>query len=84
MSTIITRLETKYGIKVVLDTIYNPLSGRTLKRYKIYTADGCPWDKGLSYQRLLKECTIYGETFLKIKKTCEAKNEKFKTTSTGC
>ena len=35
-------LEKKYGIKVVDDSFYSPLSGRFVKCYKMYSADGCP------------------------------------------
>lgn len=61
------RLEKKYGIKVVEDEIYNPLTGHTLMRYKIYSADGCPWENGLTREGVKKECEIWGERLLKIK-----------------
>lgn len=62
------RLEKKYGIKVVEDEIYNPFTGRTLKRFKIYSADGCPWENGLTREGVKKECEMWGERLLKIKK----------------
>lgn len=62
----IEKMEKKYGIKIVDDSFYEPLSGKHVKRYKIYTADGCPWEKGLSYRGLQAECREYGETFKKI------------------
>ena len=45
----IRRLEEKYGIKVVDDSFYNPLTKKWHKLYKIYSADGCWWDNGLTY-----------------------------------
>lgn len=61
------RLEKKYGIKVVEDEIYNPFTGRTLKRFKIYSADGCPWENGLTKEGVKKECEIWGKALLEIK-----------------
>ena len=61
------RLEKKYGIKVFKDEIYNPFTGRMKMRYKIYSADGCPWENGLTKAGVKKECEKYGEKLLKIK-----------------
>lgn len=63
-------LEEKYGIKIVDDSFYNPLTKRYHKLYKMYSADGCPWENGLTYNRLQAECKQYAETLLKIKKEC--------------
>ena len=41
----IRRLEEKYGIKVVDDSFYNPLTKKWYKLYKMYSADGCWWDR---------------------------------------
>lgn len=57
----IKRLEKAYGINIELD-FYNKV-----KYYKIYTADGCMWENGLTYQQLLKEIKENRENFLKIK-----------------
>lgn len=60
------KMEKKYGIKIVDDSYYHPMTGKYYKRYKIYTADGCSWEKGLSYRSLQAECRQYGDTFKKI------------------
>lgn len=67
----IERLEQKYGIKVRDDSFWNPVSQRYVKRYRIYTADGCPWENGLSYRGLFKECRECGESMLSIKAAVE-------------
>lgn len=64
--SMIERMEKKYGIKIVDDSFYHPLTGRYYKRYKIYTADGCKWENGLTFRDLQKECREYGEEFIKI------------------
>lgn len=61
------RLEKKYGIKVVEDEIYNPFTGKTKMRYKIYTADRCPWQNGLTKEGIKKECQKYSQVFINIK-----------------
>lgn len=43
-------LEGKYGIKVIDDSFYNPFIKKWRKLYKIYTADGCLWENGLTYR----------------------------------
>lgn len=62
----IEKMEEKYGIRIVDDSFVHPLTGRFYKRYKIYTADGCPWENGLSFRGLQAECRQHGNTFLKI------------------
>lgn len=63
----ISQIEKKYHIVVCPDNFWNPLSNRMEKRYKMFTLDGCPWENGLSYKGLLKECEMYKNLFLKIK-----------------
>lgn len=63
----IKRLEEKYGIKVVDDSFYNPFTKKWHKLYKIYTADGCPWENGLTYRGLQQEIKVSGNIFLQIK-----------------
>lgn len=62
----IENLKKKYHIHIVDDSFWHPMYGKYIKRYKIYTADGCPWENGLSYKSLLAECKKYGDTFLAI------------------
>lgn len=59
--------ENKYGITVTNDSFTNPLTGKYQKRYKIYTADGCLWENGLTYQGLQQEIKTSGDIFLQIK-----------------
>ena len=64
-------IEKKYGIKVVDDSFYSPKSGRFVKCYKIFTADGCQWENGLSRQGVKDEVKMYGKDFQKIAKIAE-------------
>lgn len=56
------RLENKYGIKVVVDDYGN---GNTY--YKMYSADGCPWENGLTKKGVYDECTTWSKQLLEIK-----------------
>lgn len=60
-------LEEKYGITVTNDSFTNPLTGKCQKRYKIYTADGCLWENGLTYRGLQQEIKASANIFLQIK-----------------
>ena len=60
-------MERKYGIKIRDDSFWDPFKQKFYKRYKIYTADGCQWENGLSYRGLQAECRKYGDTFKEIK-----------------
>ena len=62
----IEMMEQKYGIKIRDDSFWHPLKQKFLKRYKIFTADGCQWENGLSYRGLQKECRQWGATFKAI------------------
>lgn len=61
-------LEKKYGITVVSEEFYNPLSGKFEVTYKMYSADGCPWEKGLSRRGVKRECEDWAEVLLEIKR----------------
>ena len=63
----IKRLEDKYGIKVVDDSFYNPLTKKWHKLYKMYSADGCPWENGMTYNELQAECKKNAKALLEIK-----------------
>lgn len=41
------QLEEKYGVKIVSEDYWHPLKEKFVKSYKMYSADGCPWEKGL-------------------------------------
>jgi len=60
-------LEGKYGIKVIDDSFYNPFTKKWRKLYKIYTADGCLWENGLTYRGLQQEIKVSANIFLQIK-----------------
>lgn len=61
------RLEKKYGITVMEDHWWNPLTCKRMTTYNMYSADGCPWEKGLTKQGVKKECEQWAESLLKIK-----------------
>ena len=60
-------LEEKYGITVTEEKWWNPLTNKLVKTYKIYSADGCPWEKGLSRAGVKKECEQWAKLLLDIK-----------------
>lgn len=62
------QLEKKYGIKIADDSWYNPFTFKWVKAYKIYSADGCPWAKGLKNLKAVEnECKYWETALLKIK-----------------
>ena len=65
----IEQMEKKYGIFIRDDSFYDPLKQKFCKRYRIYTADGCQWENGLSFRGLQAECKRYGDTFKKVFET---------------
>ena len=68
------RLEKKYGIRVAADICCDPLTGKTKTLYQIYSADGCPWENGLTKEGVKAECEKYGKQFLRIKKVTDTAN----------
>ena len=62
--TTIERLEKKYGIKVRKD-FFSSESRKQL--YKMYSADGCPWENGLTLKGLREECKRWEKELLEIK-----------------
>lgn len=62
-------LEKKYGIKVVEDyKKYNDTNNSYVQLYKMYSADGCPWENGLTRSGVKAECEVWGDALLEIKK----------------
>ena len=62
------KLQKKYGIAICDDSYVNPLTGKYVKAYKIFSADGCLWEKGLrSLKAIEAECEEWKEALLKIK-----------------
>jgi hypothetical protein len=63
-----TRIEKKYGVRIADDSFYNPISCKYTKAYRIYSADGCPWENGLRTLKAVQvECEKWEESLLKIK-----------------
>lgn len=62
-------LEKKYGITVTEEKWWNPLTNRRVTTYNIYSADGCPWEKGLTRKNVKKECEQWAESLLNIKES---------------
>lgn len=63
-----TQLEKTYGIRIADDSFVNPINGRYVKAYKMYSADGCPWENGLrSLKAVEAECKEYSKQLLAIK-----------------
>ncbi len=60
------KMEKRYKIKIIDDSFWDPFIQKYKYQYKIVTADGCTWEKGLSYRSLQKECAKYKEEFRKI------------------
>lgn len=69
--TIIKRLEKKYEVKIMDDSFYHPLTGKYHKRYKVYSADGCLWENGLTLKGLRAECKTWNDALLKIKENVD-------------
>jgi len=38
------KLSREYGITIADDSYFNPYTGKMVKQYRIYSADGCSWD----------------------------------------
>ena len=61
------QLEKKYGIIIVEDGYYD-WNGRYIRLYNMYSADGCPWEKGLrTVKDIEAECRTWAKTLLDIK-----------------
>ena len=69
----IERLEKKYGIKIEDDSYWHPLQQRWVKRYKVYTADGCEWENNMTWKRLLAMIREDKQYLLEIKAVMEKK-----------
>lgn len=67
----IERFEKKYEINIVDDSYWNPLQQRFVKRYRVYTADGCEWENNMTWRRLLAMLREDAEYLLEIKKVVE-------------
>lgn len=61
-------IEKKYGVTVVSEGYhFNYLSGKSVETFKMFTKDGCCWEKGLSRNGVKKECEEWEKQLLEIK-----------------
>ena len=64
-------LEARYGIQVVSEGYHVNLAGKSVETFKMFSADGCCWEKGLSRAGVKKECEEWGAQLLNIKKIAQ-------------
>ena len=71
------QIEKKYGVAIRDDSFWNPMNGRYVKQYKIYSADGCRWETGFkNIKEVEAECKRWSNALLEIKANVEkAKKE---------
>ena len=73
-------LEKKYGIKVMEDYFriehYTNGKQKIIPLFKIYSADGCPWENGLTRKQVKEECEQWSDELIKIKSICKGKENK--------
>lgn len=61
-------LEKKYGITVISEGFHwNDFLGKRIETFRMYSADGCPWEKGLSKKGVRLECERWAKQLLAIK-----------------
>ena len=62
------QLEKRYGITITDDSYWNPFTGRFVKAYKYFSADGCPFSNNLrTLKAVEKDCLEWKDTLLNIK-----------------
>lgn len=67
------QIENKYGVKIACGKYWSPFGRKFRNDYRIYSADGCPWDKGFStLKEVEKECREWSKQLLEIKEKVEA------------
>lgn len=67
MSMSRAQLEKKYGIHIADDSYFN-YYGKHVKKYKYYSADGCPFSNNLStIKDIEKDCKYWETALLDIK-----------------
>ena len=72
----IKTLEKRYLVHIDRDTFFDPLSMRECEDFKIYTLDGCCWDKVIGYRSLIHTLATDKTQLLKIgKKYHKEENE---------
>ena len=68
----IRNLEKRYHVHIDREFFYLPLSCERCEDFKIYTRDGCCWDKVIGYRSLIRTLADDKEALLRI-----AKGEKY-------
>ena len=77
MATGFKTIEKKYGVKVVSEGYhYSMAQGKSIETFKMYSADGCCWDKGLSRKGVKKECEEWADGLLEIKRKADLAKRK--------
>lgn len=68
-------LEKKYGITVVSEGFHwNDFVGKRIETFKMYSADGCPWEKGMTRKAVKAECEKWASQLLSIKNNTKQNN----------
>ena len=68
MTTGFKTIEKKYGVKVRSEGYhYNIYAGKMVETFKLYSADGCCWEKGLSRKGVKAECERWANDLIAIK-----------------
>lgn len=66
------QLEKKYGVTITVGTYWSPFGRKFRNDYKIFSADGCCWDKGYStLKEVEKMCREDAKGLLEIKRKVE-------------
>ena len=64
----IKKLQKRYHVHIDRETFYSRLSGAEYEDFKIYTLDGCCWDKVIGYRSLIATLARDKEALAKIYK----------------
>ena len=71
------QIEKTYGVKIRDDSFYNPRTGKSVKQYRIYSADGCQWENGLkSMEDVERECKEWASELKEIAGKSMSENKK--------
>lgn len=69
------QIEKKYGVHIADDSFWNPRTGRYVKAYAIYSADGERWECGLhKMEQVEAECKEWAKALLEIKAAAERRS----------
>ena len=60
-------VESKYGVTVRSEGFHMNRSGKRVETFKLYSADGCLWQNGLSRKGVKAECEEWAKQLLSIK-----------------